>query len=122
MQENKINNEQIKNFGYPFDNIENNNNNRKESGMMKINNNNINDRKKMCKIYFLDEKKICLQNNNDNDKNEFINDSNIFEEDKIKVIVDKSLLTDIKTIYGDNLSKKEYTFNSLVLFQIFHLH
>ena len=103
----------MKNFGYPFDNIENNNNNRKESGMMKINNNNINDRKKMCKIYFLDEKKICLQNNNDNDKNEFINDSNIFEEDKIKVIVDKSLLTDIKTIYGDNLSKKEYTFNSL---------
>lgn len=120
LQENKLNNnEQIKNFGYSFDNNNiicnnNENNNRKESNVMNINNNSNNkEKKKIFKKYLFNEKnleQIKNNNNEENDKNiNIINN----EEERIKIIVDKSLLTDIKTAFGDNLSKKEYTFNSL---------
>ena len=99
-----------------------NNNNRKLSEF--INNiinredefdNNRNNKKKKYKNQGI--KKFLFGDNtfpNNDIKIEKLENVNEIHEDKIAtVVVDESILDDIKNVFGNNLSKKEYVFNSL---------
>ena len=51
--------------------------------------------------------------NNDIKIEKLVNDNEIHEDKIATVVVDESILDDIKNVFGNNLSKKEYVFNSL---------
>ena len=114
--------DQVKNDEQIKSNINGNNDiNRGENFYENINKNNIeendnNNKSKYKKILFNDEDSSSFQENN----NENLNNENIhknFSNNKIinNIILHNSsaLLSDIKNVYGSNLSKNEYVFNSL---------
>jgi hypothetical protein len=108
---------------YIYDNRQNDNN-RKDSEFMKniLNNNdesdiNKNNKKKKFKNQGI---KNFLFGDNSSPKNDIKmenlgnENANEIQEDKVAtVVVDDSILDDIKNVFGSNLSKKEYIFNSM---------
>ena len=76
--------------------------------------NDINNKTKMKKLIFNDDDFSSLENNNENINNEIIHRN--LENNKVNNIIlnnSSALLSDIKSVYGSNLSKNEYVFNSL---------
>ena len=81
--------------------------NKKNERRKKRNNSN----KKVKEILFGDDS-FSMNNNKENIFEQKINNNNI--DDKVSTfIVEESTFNDIKNVFGNNLSKKEYIFNSL---------